>query len=776
MKNADPSIRDARIIRNLVFLDVVLILSLIVIGSLVFFAVDEVGRATHLFSQYSAPLYNHTARLYLTLKEEAELARRIIACKDPSLVDWEMKDLAHLKNSFLTDAKSAFDLAGQKPELARLPDITRNYVIFLQRIERLAALKKTVLQKHEEATAIVSAFDAKRLTVVSVLQDLVFSAETAMNQFEEKSKLLAVSETASREELTDILSSTFNARYPVVQGAHKAEDFLFEIQILFQEYIHEQDPEKIKNQEKRFGQLFDRFERQLKTIRLRLSEDEYKQGFASLNEEVSAMHAMVEGPKGLTGIYGDYLRSQTEMDNVGLEIGSLYSACEQTTRTILNAVEELNETTRAKADVAVLRAKLFVAAILLFSLALSVVVGILFVRLFRLSVKSRHDLLAAKSLAEEVSRQKTDFLANISHEIRTPLMGILGYAELVASGNDAGRMRRQGQEILSQSEYLISLVNDLLDTAKITAGKMTLEPSTFDLPRMLRSVETTVRILTEKKGLALDTNVPPDLPRAIVADRTRLKQVLLNLLGNAARYTDRGHVLFEVHCENQRDGHTTLTFAIEDSGTGISAEDTKSLFTRFEQGDKKGARRRGGTGLGLSLSQALVKLMGGEIQVDSTPGRGTRFFFSVTCPVDPDFVPQEDGSPEGNEPVAGEKRDVLVVEDYPVNRDILRVHLESAGYTVTTAATGESALAAVKHKPFDLILMDVNLPDMDGMAVARQIRAAELGRSDRVPILAITAALDSETRDQVLASGMDYLLTKPIQRRPFLKAVAEWIS
>jgi len=379
-------------------------------------------------------------------------------------------------------------------------------------------------------------------------------------------------------------------------------------------------------------------------------------------------------------------------------------------------------------------------------------------------------LSAAKDAAEAASQAKSQFLATMSHEIRTPLNGILGMAQVMQRDGLPDVQRDRLRVIRRSGETLLGLLNDALDFSRIEAGKLSLEMGEFDMEHLTRGAVATFTPLAANKGLTFEFSIDDAAKGRFRGDPVRIRQILYNLSANAVKFTDRGGVGV---CVSATDA--AISIEVADSGIGIPPDRVEGLFERFVQGDASATRRHGGVGLGLAISRSLAEMMGGTIRVSSVEGRGS--IFTVSLPLERIDAPQPLAAPEPTAASAGEAIRILAAEDNAVNQLVLKTLLSQVGLEPTLVENGAQAIEAWKSGQWDVILMDIQMPVMDGITAAREIRTSE-ARDDRprTPIIAVTANAMSHQVAEYIEAGMDAVAPKPIDAAKLFEAIERAIE
>jgi len=372
------------------------------------------------------------------------------------------------------------------------------------------------------------------------------------------------------------------------------------------------------------------------------------------------------------------------------------------------------------------------------------------------------ELKDARDQAEATSESKTTFLATMSHEIRTPMNGVLGAADMLADSQSLTKDDRELLGIIKTSgSLMLNIINDILDFSRMNSGRVELEMRPFQIGELVEGIARVMRPIVVQKSLLLDVDMA-DSTRALelMGDDERLKQVLVNLIGNAAKFTDSGKVTVSVRCQAQDGGQASVRVAVTDSGIGIRKEAQPGLFDLFTQADVSTSRKYGGTGLGLSICKQIVELMGGEIGVESELGQGSTFWFELTLA---EVVRDAKGGAKATEIAAEDipPLTVLVADDNPINQTIMQRMLGKMGHEVTTVADGDEAVEAVQNNRFDVVFMDWMMPRMDGIQATREIRALPDPIASQTPVIALTANSMAGHESQCMEAGMNTFVSKP---------------
>ena len=392
------------------------------------------------------------------------------------------------------------------------------------------------------------------------------------------------------------------------------------------------------------------------------------------------------------------------------------------------------------------------------------------------------ELQQAKEAADVANHSKSYFLARISHELRTPMNAILGFAQVMKHDRDLKLEQQHNLEIITAAgEHLLTLINDILEWSKIEANKVTLEVKFFDIYQLIESIRSLFSLQAKEKNIQMDFEIDPQVPQYIIADELKLRQVLINLLGNALKFTREGGIELRVTCctiEKDREQSVRLLFAVEDTGFGIGPEEIDRIFEAFGQ-TEIGRKHQQGTGLGLAISRKFVQLMGGEITVSSTEGKGSIFKFDIKVDIDRTKSNGETENvslPSCEQAIAGKSKEVvyriLVVEDMRINRKVILKMLDKYGFEIREAVNGEEAVDLFQNWNPHLILMDIQMPIMDGYEATKKIKALKKD----TPIIALTAHAFEEDREAVFAAGCDDFISKPVSEKLLLKKVAELLG
>jgi signal transduction histidine kinase/CheY-like chemotaxis protein len=499
-----------------------------------------------------------------------------------------------------------------------------------------------------------------------------------------------------------------------------------------------------------------------RTARLMVGNDDYLEPLRQMNEFIARADAVLGTTTARPVDAATLAALRPELEALA---GPIHSMTLSAAHHVSAQIAQRNAAVRNHNQVALLLTIFLSMLVLVFGLMAMRQMRLLGQRQSALVDLTAH-LREARRQAETASEAKSVFLANMSHEIRTPFHGLLGMLSLL---RDTGLNARQVDYLRTATEsadHLLTILNDVLDMSLLESGRLTLTEEPVNLRDLLRDVESLMRPQAQLKSLALHIDADPGVPEKVRADRTRVKQILFNLVNNAVKFSDRGVVVVDLHRVPGSDGSEQLEFVVTDTGIGMDQATLDRLFKRFSQGDESRSRRHGGTGLGLEISRSLARLMGGDVTAKSVPGEGSSFSFRMPLhaiePAPRPPLPATAPAAPAAAPAGVASLRVLVAEDHPVNRQYMAALLEGMGHRAFFAGNGLEAVEAIRKQRFDIVLMDLHMPLLDGVGATLSIRALPDGAAATVPIIALTADAFAQTRERCLMAGMNDFLAKPV--------------
>jgi signal transduction histidine kinase/CheY-like chemotaxis protein len=415
---------------------------------------------------------------------------------------------------------------------------------------------------------------------------------------------------------------------------------------------------------------------------------------------------------------------------------------------------------------------------LVVSSIISCLLIVLVIYILRKHMHSVMGLIKEKEIAEQKAEVKAKFLSTMSHEIRTPMNAVIGLTNIMLEESKDEEQKENLKTLKFSADLLLALINDVLDYSKLEAGEIHFEKITIDLHLLVQNIGKTLRVQADKKQIPLEINLAPDVPQFIVSDPVRLSQILTNLIGNAIKFTEKGRVSLVIQAMTANSSEATIRFSVRDTGIGIPSDKFETIFQSFSQADAATTRKFGGTGLGLSITKRMLELQGSEIHVESIVGKGSNFSFDLTIPVESHASPSETFASLASMPakIHFDNSPVLLVEDNNINVMVALKFLKKWGLDVDVAENGQVALNKIQQKHYELVLMDLDMPVMDGYEATKAIRASKDERIRNTPVIALSASAVSDFREKAMVVGMNEYVTKPFKPEELYVALNRFLN